>query len=464
VTTKRAGRSPLRSSVAPICRPFECHRGRAVPRLHQRGVVFVECAPILVHQRIAGPCFGDHQHHRVGERIAAHDEQFERIVERRRIRLSFVDQRPELRQIVAQHRRRDRAFARANPVEIAAQRIDFAVVADKAERMREVPRRERVRREALMNHRERRDHRRVVQVDVVLADLVGEQHSLVDDRACRQRRHVELLAVPQVERLDRVAGGLADDVELALERVLVHVPRSAGDEHLADHRLDFLRALRKARIAGRHVAPAEQHLSFRGNRALDLLLARHPRCRLLRQEHHADAVLPDRGQRDAQLAARAAQKGVRQLDQDAGAVALQRIGAGGAAVRQVPQDLQPLRNDLVRLPALDLRDEAEAARVVFVNGVVQTLRGGWIGRFGGVIHAAPRFLADGLFGAKRANVRASPKSGETCPYYARCCIAARIGRASHRRAQCNKSGARVRLCTEMLASWTARALILKKPR
>ena len=47
----------------------------------------------------------------------------------------------------------------------------------------------------------------------------------------------------------------------------------------------------------------------------------------------AGSVMPE-------LAARAAQERVGQLDQDARAVALQRIGAGGAAMRQVLEDLR----------------------------------------------------------------------------------------------------------------------------
>ena len=50
----------------------------------------------------------------------------------------------------------------------------------------------------------------------------------------------------------------------------------------------------------------------------------------------AGSVMPE-------LAAGAAQEGVGQLDQDAGAVALQRVGAGGAAVGQVLEDPQALR-------------------------------------------------------------------------------------------------------------------------
>ena len=185
--------------------------------------------------------------------------------------------------------------------------------------------------------------------------------------------HVELLAVPKPQRLDRVAGFLADDVELALERVLVHRRRPARDEDLADDRLDVLRPLGKPAVVRRHVAPAEQNLAFARHRALDLLLARHPGGRLLRQEHHADAVLADRGQREALRAACLAQEPVRQLDQDAGAVALQRIGARRAAMGQVPQDRQRLRYDGVPLLALDVGDEAEAAGIVLIRGIVQAL-------------------------------------------------------------------------------------------
>ncbi len=335
-------------------------------------MVLVESAPVLVHQRIAGPRLGDHQHHRVRERIAAHQQQLERIVERRRIGLTVVDERPDLVEVLAEHRARDRLLPRANPVDVPAQRVDLAVVAHEPERVREVPRRERVRREALVNHRERRHHALVGEIDEILADLVREQHPLVDERSRRHRGNVELLAVAKLERLDRVAGFLADDVELALERVLVH-RGSARDEHLADDGLDFLRAQRQSGVVGRHVAPAEQHLALARDRALDLLHARHARGGLLRQEHHADAVLADRRQRQSLRAAHAAQKAVGKLDQNARAVALQRIGAGGATVREVLEDRKRLRDDRVALLALDVGDESQAAGVVLIRRIVNPL-------------------------------------------------------------------------------------------
>ena len=109
--------------------------------------------------------------------------------------------------------------------------------------------------------------------------------------------------------------------------------RPARDEHLADHRLDLLGALATARCCRSGTSRQPSSIwPFAGDRALDLLLAGHARRRLLRQEHHADAVLADGRQLEPLRAARLAQEHVGQLDQDARAVALQRIGARGAAM------------------------------------------------------------------------------------------------------------------------------------
>ncbi|MNU94222.1 hypothetical protein D3C71_841800 [compost metagenome] len=81
----------------------ERDRGGAVPRLHHGGVVFVEGAAALVHLRVLFPGFRDHHHHGVGQRIARVHQQFQAVVERRGIRLAFVDDRVQLFQVVAQH-------------------------------------------------------------------------------------------------------------------------------------------------------------------------------------------------------------------------------------------------------------------------------------------------------------------------------------------------------------------------
>ena len=97
---------------------------------------------------------------------------------------------------------------------------------------------------------------------------------------------------------------------------------------------------------------------------------------LLRQEHHADAVLARRRQRDALRGHLGAVELVGDLDQDAGAVAHQRIGPDRAAVVQVLEDLQALLDDRVRLAAGDVRDEADAAGIVLLARSVESAGAG----------------------------------------------------------------------------------------
>ena len=65
---------------------------------------------------------------------------------------------------------------------------------------------------------------------------------------------------------------------------------------------------------------------------------------------------------------------VRDLHQDAGAVAGQRVGADGAAMGQVLQDLEAVLDDRVARPRLQVGDEADAAGIVFSLRIVESLR------------------------------------------------------------------------------------------
>ena len=167
--------------------------GRAVPRLHQRRVVLVEGAALLVHQRIAGPRLRDQHHHRMGQRIARPHQQLQRVVEARRIRLALGDQRPQLFQVVAEQLALHQMPARRHPVDVSAQRVDLAVVADHPVGVGEPPRGEGVGGKPLVDEGERGDHRLVREVEIVLAHLVRQQHPLVDDDARREGRRVEVV-------------------------------------------------------------------------------------------------------------------------------------------------------------------------------------------------------------------------------------------------------------------------------
>ena len=112
-------------------------RRRPIPRLHQRGIIFIKCAAFIIHQRIAGPGFGNKHHHGVRQRISAHHQKFQRIVETGRVRLAVFDQRPEFFQIIPEQIAFERRVSCGHPVYIAAHRVDLTIVANHAERLRQ---------------------------------------------------------------------------------------------------------------------------------------------------------------------------------------------------------------------------------------------------------------------------------------------------------------------------------------
>ena len=88
----------------------------------------------------------------------------------------------------------------------------------------------------------------------------------------------------------------------------------------------------------------------------------------------ADRVVAGLGQRDAELVGFADEELVRDLHQDAGAVAGARIGADRAAMFEIAEDRDRVLDDLVRLAALDVGDEADAAGIFFVARIEQAVR------------------------------------------------------------------------------------------
>ena len=225
-----------------------------------------------------------------------------------------------------------------------------------------------------MHQGQRRHRARIEQVEVILANLVGQQQTLVVHRARRHRHHVELFAVLEAERGDRVRGAAAHDVELAFERLGDHHVGAAADEDLANHWLLGLHRRRHRHVAvDRHITPAEYELTFTAHRALDLFLARKARRGLLGHEHHAHPVLAGQGQAHTLRCHLFAIEPVGDLDQDAGTIALQGVGTDCATVVEVLQDLEALEHDVMCLSALDVGDETHATGIMFIGGIVKSL-------------------------------------------------------------------------------------------
>ncbi len=95
-----------------------------------------------------------------------------------------------------------------------------------------------------------------------------------------------------------------------------------------------------------------------------------------RHEHRADGVLARSGQGKAFFLRLAREEGVRNLNEDACAVASARIGADGATMFEIAENADRVGDDLMRLLAFDVGNEADAARILFQCGVVETFSSG----------------------------------------------------------------------------------------
>ncbi len=148
------------------------------------------------------------------------------------------------------------------------------------------------------------------------------------------------------------------------------MPLPAPMNTCSKSRLRRARAGAHERVVGRHVAPAEQPLSFFLRDARQERFHRLAIVGVVRQEHQARAVGAGFGQRERHDGA---QERVGHLEQDAGAVTGVGLAAAGAAVLEIDEHLQGFLDDVVRPRALHVDDEADAARVVFRSRIVQTL-------------------------------------------------------------------------------------------
>jgi uncharacterized protein YdeI (YjbR/CyaY-like superfamily) len=104
-----------------------------------------------------------------------------------------------------------------------------------------------------------------------------------------------------------------------------------------------------------------------------LVFASQPRSRFLRQKNHTDAVFSGRWEFDASDSHFVPEELVRNLNQDARAISGQWIRTDCTAVGEIPEDLQTLLDDRVATDTLDVRDKTNAASVVFIRWIVETL-------------------------------------------------------------------------------------------
>ena len=234
--------------------------GGAVPRLHERGVVFAERAHVVAHVVFRAPCLRDEHHHRVRGVAPGCDEELEDVVERGGVALARAHDGKELREVRAEERRGERRLARGKRGEVALERVDLAIVCQGAERVCQLPARERVGRVALVDDGERGDEVRIRKVRVEPFDLRREKQALVDNGPRRAGADIGIRRGP--------LNLAADNEELPLEGGIAD-GCIAADEQLPDARHDLARVASDGRRIGRHVAPRENLAALAPDGSLD---------------------------------------------------------------------------------------------------------------------------------------------------------------------------------------------------
>ncbi len=217
-----------------------------------------------------------------------------------------------------------------------------------------------------MHQRHRALGARVAQVGIEAGELVGDQHALVVDRARGARGHVQTVLVGEL-------ADAADHEQLALEGVLVEVGgtldlRAEPHEQLPDRGAAGARGASRAGGVHRHLAPAEHSLALGAGGALEQLAQARTLGILGREEAHQHPVAAGRRQLEVHDGA---QQLVGHLHEDPRAVARRGIGAGGAAVLEVLERLDRLRDHLVGGHVVQARNHAHPARIVLEAGVVE---------------------------------------------------------------------------------------------
>ena len=308
------------------------------------------------------------------QRAAGHVQEFQHLIETRRVRVAFQHDRKKLLQVLAEQARFAQRFARTHPVDVAAQGIDFAVVGDKTERVRERPGRKGIGRETLMDQRQRAVHTFVTQVREDFVDLVSVQHALVDKSAVRQAGHIKQCLFLDAAVPHRMLDTLADHVELAFKGFFADDIGTAPDEELAETRLAGARGRPDHGVVARHLAPTEQDLTFFLNDALELCDTELCVFCVTRQEHQAGAVMTESRQFETERGAGRAQESIGHLNQDAGTVAGIFFATARTAVLKIGKDGQGLTNDCVRLATLHVDNEADSTGVMLLGRIVQPVR------------------------------------------------------------------------------------------
>ena len=339
-------------------------RGRAVPGLHQDGVVLVEVPLGAGDGLVVAPGLGQGDHDRQGQLHAAHHQELQGVVQHGRVGAVHVHHRQHLVHVRGQHPRGHGLLPGQHPVDVAPDGVDLPVVEDKAVGVGPLPGGVGVGGEAGVDQGDGALVVPVLEVGVEPAQLVDQEHALVDDGPAGQGGHIGALA-PRL--LEHPPGHIELPVKI---QPPAHAGRPLHKPLLDAGHLGQGLVAQDGGLHG-HGAPAQELHALLLHDDLEHLLGLAPLQGVLGEEEHAHAVVPLLPQGEAQVPHGLGEEGVGDLDQDAHAVAGLALGVLARPVLQLFHDLQRVVHRLVGLAAVDVHHRADAAGIVLKGRVVE---------------------------------------------------------------------------------------------
>ena len=307
------------------------------------------------------------------ERTAVHDQELEHVVQNRGVGALAVDDGHHTLKIVLQHGAVQIGLASANPVDVALEGVDLAVVDDKAVGVRTLPTGRGVGGVARVDERHGRFDGGVVEIDEEAAHLRGDEHALVHDGARAHRAHVEDLVAQGKLGVGLLFDGAAAHVQTALEGVARRRVVRTAQEGLQDSRHAGASRLAQVVRIDRHLAPKEQRHAGLGAALLKHAAGILYALVVLREEQHGHAIVALCRQNLAALLSLFTEKVMRNLEQDASAVAGVLLESRATAVLQVDQNGQRIVQNLVMALTVDIGKRADATCIMVEFGAIKAL-------------------------------------------------------------------------------------------
>ena len=259
---------------------------RPVPGLHDRVAVFIHPRPFIGHHLgPLGPGFRDQDRLGHRRRPSGPHQDFKRLVQRRTVGRARLDHRFHIALIAREGGLSDVNLVALHPVDIAADRVDLAIMRQHPEGLGQAPFREGVGGIALVEDGKGRHEGRVLQVPVEGVDILGPEQALVDDVARGERADI---GVAQVFLARPPLDASAHDVEHALDRLDI-AALGIAEQHLLDFRQRRPRLVTQHGCVDRRLAPAVEGKPLAQDFRLDDRACTFAGRKIgARQEDHAD--------------------------------------------------------------------------------------------------------------------------------------------------------------------------------